>query len=46
MEAQAELGLSTVLCRPPYEEVLLLRLLCHRLRQLPMGRSTGGIVDG
>jgi len=32
MEAQAELGLRTVLCRPPYEEVLLLRLLGHRLR--------------
>src|SRR5262245_31608512 len=37
MEAQAELGLRTVLCRPPYEEVLLLRLLGHRLRQPPMG---------
>jgi len=46
MEAQAELGLRTVRCRPPYEEVRLLRRLGHRLRQPPMGRSTSGIVDG
>ena len=46
MAAQAELGLRTVRCRPPYEEVRLLRRLGHRLRQPPMGRSTSGIVDG
>jgi hypothetical protein len=46
MEVQAALGLRPVMCQPPYEEVLLLRLLGHRLRQLPMGSSTGGIVDG
>src|SRR5262249_103726 len=30
MEVQAALGLRPMMCQPPYEEVLLLRLLVHR----------------
>ena len=46
MRAQAEFGLNTVLCRPQYEEVFLLQLMCDCLRQLPGDLGVGSVVDG